>query len=277
MKIAICISGHIRNMIVLPIIEKLESLGINYDIYISSWNTTGKWLEPTHLPYDEKIDKNQARLGIYEHDRSEIDTNLFTNIKNIYKYEVEDDTNLLDEIINLSLEYKDIIEPGHFDMDREEQRKYQIFSMFRKCQKSIELIDNPLEYDLILRTRFDSIYNLDRVIFNINKIINENLILIPSNFEFGGENAQGGARVCDSFALGTPKNMLLYSKTYDFLKNKSTIQLLKDKNIWFCPHSLLKQHLVMNNLNYFKDDLSYNIIRENNREITNFQSIWNKK
>lgn len=292
MKIAVCLSGHVRNMVTIPIIEQLQSRGINYDVYISSWNTTGKWLEPTKLPYNEKVDGDLPRLGIYEHERKEINTDIFNSIKNIAKLETEDDTKLIDEILDLAIRYKDVIEPGQFDMDREEQRKYQIFSMFRKCQRSIDLIDSPEQYDLILRTRFDAVYNLDLVINNINHILENDVILIPSNFEFGGEKAEGGGRVCDSFALGSPKNMTKYAKIYDFLKNENTLQFLKDNDIWFCPHSLLRQHLLQNDVKYHRSEISYDIIRDSDRvasvngyttytgqfsDANSIKSIWNKK
>lgn len=277
MKIAVCLSGHIRNMVVMPIIQQLESRGINYDVYVSSWNTTGKWLEPTKLPYNDKIEAEQARLGIYEHERREINTEIFSSIQNITKFEVEDDTKLIDEIVNLAIRYKDVIEPGQFDMDREEQRKYQIFSMFRKCQKSIDMVENPEQYDLILRTRFDAVYNLDLVISNINHVLENDVILIPSNFEFGGETAEGGGRICDSFALGSPKNMLKYAKIYDFLKNENTLQFLKDNNVWFCPHSLLRQHLLQSDVKYHRSNIYYDILRDADRVVTQFDSIWNKK
>lgn len=312
MKIAICISGHVRNMIpfydggrilkitgehidtpgIIPIISKLKDFNIDYDVYISSWNTTGRWLEPTKLPYNDNIDQNQARLGIYEHERNLIDTSQFDKIENLVKCEVEDDTMLIDEIVDLSLKYKNIIEPGQFDMDREEQRKYQIFSMFRKCQRSIDLIENPEQYDLILRTRFDVTFDLNRVVSSIEDILNNNSILIPSNFEFGGENAEGGGRICDSFALGSPQNMTKYAKVYDFFKKSETYDHLNNNDIWFCPHSLLRQHLILNQVNYHRSDIDYSIIRHSDRVANNsggvvtytgqfsdpsVKSIWNKK
>jgi len=263
MKIAICLAGHVRSNSTISIIEQLPNYGIEYEVFVSSWNTSGMWLEPTELPYNKQLPLEIPRLGIYEHDRTEINTGIFGTIKNLNKCEIEDDKQLLPEILKLCETYKDIIEPGDFDMDREDQRKYQIFSMYRKCQRSIDLVEG--DFDLIMRTRFDCYFDINALLRNIDRIISSDALLIPSNYEFGGENAPGGGRLCDSFALGSPENIRKYGKIYDFLTDPSTPQFFRDNDIWFCPHSLLRQHLIKSEVKYIKDHIDYDLVRSYGR------------
>jgi len=241
MKIAICISGHIRNLSIISVLDNLSNAGIDYDVFISSWNTNGQ------------------RLGMYDHNRTIPVSFDNINIKNIIKCEVEDDLVKLSEIYDICELYKDVIEPGNYVSEFEIERKYQILSMFRKCQRSIDLVDG--QYDLILRTRFDCYFDVNIVLWHINNLINNNLILLPNTWSAGDESHPGGGRICDSFAIGTYDKMKKYSKIYDFLSEKTTPEYLLNNEVWFCPHSLLRHHLLLNDVSYIKDNINYNVIR----------------
>jgi len=238
MKIAICISGHIRNLKLIPILNELKHRGVNFDTFVSTWDTLG------------------FRLNMYETDRNIIDFSKI-EIPNIKNIEIENDSCKIQEIIELCNLYNDVIEPGNYIIEREFDRKYQILSMFRKCQKSIELVSD--KYDYILRTRFDCVFNIEHIISFLNNKPND--ILIPNNWAAGDENHPGGGRVCDSFAFGNYESIKKYGEIFSFLKNENTPNYMLTNGVWFCPHSILLHHFRLNNINYFKENIGYDIIR----------------
>lgn len=240
MRIAICISGHVRNMTILPILSYIKSRGIQFDTYVSSWNTSG------------------FRLSMYDHDKNEFDFSKI-EIPNLKKIEVENDSLRIAEVEELCLHHDKIIEPGNFDPEKEFDRKYQIISMFRKCQKSIDMVDE--EYDLILRTRFDCVFDPDFVMNCANQMIQNKTILIPSNWGAGDESHPGGGRVCDSFAFGPSNLIKSYAGVYDYIKDIETPKYMLENDVWFCPHSILLHHLLKEKVPYVKGNIGYDIIR----------------
>jgi hypothetical protein len=118
------------------------------------------------------------------------------------------------------------------------------------------------DFDLILRTRFDCYFNVNKVLSYINYIIQNNCILIPNNWGAGDETHPGGGRICDSFALGTRDAMKVYSKIFDnFISLKTTPDYLINNGVWFVPHSILLHYLRLNNVNYIKADIDYTVTR----------------
>ena len=79
MRIAISISGHTRNLTLIPILNKLKSMGIQFDTFVSSWNTSG------------------YRISMYDHDKNNFD---FSNIDipNLKKLEIENDGLKIEEV-----------------------------------------------------------------------------------------------------------------------------------------------------------------------------------
>lgn len=254
-KIAICISGHVRNFYLLKILEQLDKYPVEYKVFVSTWDTIG------------------YRESNYDHNISLIDESHMTilnGIKNLQKIEIENDSKQIQEIKDVCNLYTHILgdempnyRNGVYEMDREEDRKYQVVSMFRKCQRSIDLIDDE-EFDIIMRTRFDSNFDLNIVMNSIDSIIENNCILIPYNWSAGDETHPGGGRICDSFAIGPSKLIKIYSKTFDeFLNNENTPNYLIKNGVWFVPHSMLLHHLRLNNINYIKANINYDIPRNN--------------
>lgn len=240
MKIAISISGHTRNLTLLPILNNLKSRGIQFDTFVSSWNTSG------------------YRVSMYDHDKNHFDFSKL-DIPNLKKLEIEEDGNRIEEIEQACFINQEVIEPGNFNPEKEFDRKYQIISMFRKCQKSIDMIEG--DYDFILRTRFDCVFDVDCVLNYIQQLKKNNTILVPFNWGAGDEKHPGGGRICDSFAFGPTGLIKKYGKVYDYIKNVKTSQYMIDNEVWFCPHSILLHHLRNECVNYIKEYIGYDIMR----------------
>lgn len=240
MKIAISISGHTRNLTLLPILNNLKSRGIQFDTFVSSWNTSG------------------YRMSMYDHDKSQFD---FSNIDipNLKKLEIEDDSLKIEEIEKACILNQEVIEPGNYNPEKEFDRKYQIISMFRKCQRSIDIVEG--EYDFILRTRFDCVFDIDSVLNYFQQLKETNSILVPFNWGAGDEKHPGGGRICDSFAFGPSELIQKYGKVYDYIKNPETSGYMLSNGVWFCPHSILLHHLLKEKVSYIKEHIGYDIIR----------------
>ncbi len=240
MRIAISISGHTRNLTLIPILNKLKSMGIQFDTFVSSWNTSG------------------YRISMYDHDKNNFD---FSNIDipNLKKLEIENDGLKIEEVEKACFLNEKVIEPGNYNPEEEFKRKYQIISMFRKCQRSIDIIEG--DYDFVLRTRFDCVFDIDTVLRYSNQLKESNSILVPFNWGAGDESHPGGGRICDSFAFGPSDLIKKYSKVYDYIRNPETSEYMLNNGVWFCPHSILLHHLRKEEVNYIKDHIEYDIIR----------------
>lgn len=238
-KIAVCLAGHIRKFNLKNILDQLDD---NYDIFISTWDTTGCMINNI--------------LNEYTKDLIEYD---FSKLKNLKSLEIEKDV-ILDELENLAIEYDDILEPDvPLSTDSERKRKYAGLSMARKCYRSIMNVGQ--EYDIIIRTRPDTTWDINLVSSTFDSCIDDDILYIPNNFSFGTEGTPGGGRINADFAVGNYKNIKIYSEIYNWLKTEETKLFLKEHNIWFCFHSLFRQYLIKNNIRYKLVELGYNLHR----------------
>jgi len=151
----------------------------------------------------------------------------------------------------------------HIVFDRPHETKTNILHMFRKAERAFRMVKT--NHDVLVRGRFDICFNETVVADAITKIIENksNTIIVPSNFSFGGWMHEGGGRMCDSFAVGSFESMKKYFDTYScMLHGTITPEYLTENDIWFCPHSILRNRLFMDAVNYTETDFGYDINRE---------------
>ena len=158
MKIAVLLCGHIRTFSKTKesfkmFIASLQSVNF-VDVYVSTYyqqNGFHKFIQQAHGLYDNKL---------LTHDEIEImlkDLDLKTLC-------VEDEEKVNDQIKQESVNF----EEGIFYHD--------IFAQYRKIQNLLKLIE-PSEYDLIIKTRFDVVYNTYPVIETVGTYLNTDCFL----------------------------------------------------------------------------------------------------
>lgn len=243
MKVAICISGHVRNFedckssFVSSIVEKY-----NPDIFVHTWSEYGYGRNgsPTN-PINEEtklaIEKNK-KYGLasnteFLRETPKIDMSLFSGI-DIKDIVVEDYNDVEPEILKLSekiVNKWDIDYPPNF------------ISSLRKIKLCNELVKNSgNEYDIVVRTRPDIFYG--NVVFEENSDI------------FYTPLAQSYHAVSDIFFYSSPKIMDIFCSFYDSLRDYN------DQGAHFNPHSLMMYHLNNKGIKYKKDpNLNLDILR----------------
>ena len=243
MKVAICMSGHVRNFedckssFVSSIVEKY-----NPDIFVHTWSEYGYGRNgsPTN-PINEEtklsIEKNK-KYGLASNTEflrgtPKIDMSLFSGI-DIEDIVVEDYNDVEPEILKLSekiVNKWDIDYPPNF------------ISSLRKIKLCNELVKNSgNEYDIVVRTRPDILYQ--NVVFEENGDI------------FYTPLAQSYHAVSDIFFYSSPKLMDTFCSFYDCLMDYN------DQGAHFNPHSLMMYHLNDKKIQYIKDSrLKLDILR----------------
>lgn len=108
-------------------------------------------------------------------------------------------------------------------------RPINALSMFYNIKQAFLSIENPNEYNIIIRNRFDILYN-QQLFLDTNSFLN-----VPA----GGDYRKG---LMDLFAYGSPDIMKKYCMLYDY------IQLYMENNITFHPESILRYHCIQNNI-----------------------------
>ena len=122
-------------------------------------------------------------------------------------------------------------------------------------KKGFELIENPNEYDLILRFRFD----MDFFKFEIDELIDEHSIMMHRVWW----EEEWNSFICsDQFAYGKPQVMEKYCKLYDYFPN-----IFSDRTFPNCIELVMWHHLsLLSNLNVksSSDSILYNFTRKQN-------------
>ena len=255
--IGICLSGHTRNFYSVPYFlalrDILEKNGISTSFYLSTWDIDG------------------YNLGIYKQSKNycnNLQTSLFLEAFDAKALEIENHASELiqSEVENVAIKFQEAVldpRPSVTQYDRPHEIKTTILHMFRKAERSFNMV--KFKHDVLLRSRFDIYFNVHIVASQVIDIIQQksDTIVVPSNFSFGGEHHDGGGRMCDSFAIGSFRSMEKYFHTYSSMVNgKITPEYLAENQIWFTPHSILRNNLLMDGIMYREMDIGYSIRRE---------------
>jgi len=249
MKIAICITGHMRQSInafpnsipIFKFIDEVKKFNLNIKYFISTYSSNGH------------------NIGLHTSDKQDVNTDILKSIENCI-YEVDDD-NIYDKYIDsLSLKYNSVFKGLEPQNPPYHVQRYQILSMFNKINNCYKLLDDT--YDIILRTRFDCLFNIDTFLGVLNNI-RSNRIHIPWEYEFEGEIAPGGGRINDVMGMGLESDMRIYMQTFEWLKTDECLNYMLKNKLWFCPHTILRHQLVRNGISYTKDNFQCRIVRKN--------------
>lgn len=148
-----------------------------------------------------------------------------------------------------------VIEP----INKTRGRKYQpylvdkrncvgVTNMFYKIHKADELMRNYSNYDLVIRARPDLAFHCEINNDHIQQSIEEKSIFLPDFGHFTGFN--------DQFAFGSSDSMKVYANCYLELDTWAT-------QVPFLPETLLKHHLIKNNMLIKFTNIQYYLLRVN--------------
>ena len=105
------------------------------------------------------------------------------------------------------------------------------------------------KYDAVFRMRFDWALTDDQVVENTAS----NVVTVPSD-------CAHGAGINDQFAVGSSKNMDIYSSVYDHIE-----EYYRHDNQPFCNEILLKHHLTKQGVEINRMSMGYGLIRSADR------------
>jgi hypothetical protein len=234
MKIAICLSGHVRtyrrtisNFLQLKnFLEKIATV----DVFISTWdtiNSNSSWSRSLNNTFE-----NNQKIDIKE-------INEFYKPKKINVQNFNEQKHLFFTknftIFNPPNELKDS-RRGTQDLLYAIPQFYKIFDC--NSLKLENEIEQNFQYDIVIRQRFDHLFTN---FIDITKL-NKNVIYIGINHEYDLQDPKwtlsNGYSTCDQFAIGNSPNMNLYSSIYTNLT-----YLLKEKSYSECGERILWEHL----------------------------------
>jgi hypothetical protein len=199
MKVALLLTGHARTYNVSY--EGIKNCLLDQhdvDVYISTWSVdnwgrvkgTADWVEPMPLNIQNVIDLYQP-YKIHVEDHFKFYSNRFPIIDIV-------SSTRPDDIFKVN---PFAIECGTFFVERMRDQWYMV-------KQGWQIIENPEQYDVIIRLRFD-LY-LD----NINLDLGKSNIVIPDRKVEGWERGS----VCDLMAYGPPTQMKKYCKLFDSIE-----------------------------------------------------------
>ena len=238
MRVAVCFSGMPRSFKTVYeshkkfIFDVLSEQGIEYDIFIHTWNNKVKY--PKYLSDEGTVEE---LIELYK--------------PTSYNVEIYDDKKI-NELLNDSKvnEYHDYIDHNN-DLNNISDwiggglLTNNTISLFYGLNESNNLrIDSGLKHDIIIKTRFDNIM-FDKL--NIATLSNEkNTVYCPMGYEPDDRERLG--TVNDILAVGDEHSMNVYMSLYNRLFN-----LLKERYDKKHPRpwhtiGLTKHNLVKNNI-----------------------------
>lgn len=246
MKVALCLSGHVRNFIdckssfVEQVVNKY-----NPDIFVHTWDEYGYGRNgsPTN-PINEKtllaIEKNK-HLGLSSNTEflrgtPKVNFDILSDL-NVKEMCVENYDDIEDEIVKIAEKVKvkwDIDYPPNFISAL---RKIKLCNDLRKKYQEI----NNVDYDIIVRSRFDLIYYG---------------IILEETELFHTPISQSYHAVSDIFSYSPSNLMDKFCTFYDCLNEYN------EQNVHFNPHNLMMHHLTVKDIPYIKDgNLNLDILR----------------
>lgn len=246
MKVAVCLTGHVRNFIDCKqsFIEQVVNK-YNPDIFVHTWDEYGYGRNgsPTN-PINEEtllaIEKNK-HLGLASNTEflrgtPKVNFGVLSDL-NIKELVVENYNDIEKEIITIAEKVNvkwDIDYPPNFISSL---RKIKLCNDLRKNYEKTYGIN----YDIVIRTRFDLIY------YDL-KIEKTNNFHTPISHSYHA--------VSDIFSYSSPNLMDKFCTFYDSLNEYN------EQNIHFNPHNLIMHHLESKNIPYIKDgNLNLDILR----------------
>lgn len=221
-KLAICISGFMRNYKLLYQSENFQKLVKNHDadIYISTWDIVGYGSCSSHgLDYGLKLDVAEVRKLTPNLKRIEVES--YKNKEDIFRQDVPGTTILVDE-------------PG--TLERVRSQFYKIY----RCQKMAFNSDIP--YQAVIRMRADLILEHEVDIGRIMEQIYAHKVYITR------DPSKRPGVIGDQFAIGNLYTMNIYADLYNELYKPNFVR----KGITTICEQLLWEHLKAYRLHIIK-------------------------
>jgi hypothetical protein len=242
-KIAILLTGHIRNMNILQTIRSFCN-GYDYDIFVHTWDNLG--IKGTETNLSAKVEKERVE-------------NELRNIPNIKEYIIENNKDFISSIDRRE-EYFNFSSPEEFI-------KSQLYSINKCFNLMVDYSKKEnINYKLVIKLRFDcelTSFNVDEHL--LNEINLNDIIFVPNNAGGFHDHMDNGTScwacdnmyykfnlknvhifehtnvICDIFAYGSVKSMSSYCDLYnhydDMLKsyneeNKKSLEKNKIKHTY---------------------------------------------
>lgn len=217
MKIALLISGHIRQNYIKNSLSKL--IPYDFDVFVHSWDNLGIKGSETNL--NDKLN--------YERVESEI-----LSLPNIKKFKIENNADYINSLEN-NVTYFNYSSPENFIVSQlySINQTYKIFEEYS--------INNNIKYDVVIRCRFDCEFNEFSLSNSVVEVLNSNKIIFVSNRDCGHSHPDSMSTtcqvcetmfythnlkkvhnfphsnvICDIFAFGSVNSMKDYCSLYDY-------------------------------------------------------------
>jgi hypothetical protein len=215
-KIAILISGHIRNNNINNSFYRLDEY--DYDVFIHTWDNLGFKGSETNL--EDPINPEMIKQKINE-------------IPNVKSFKIENNKNYINSLPSVDFTYFNFSSPEVFIKSQlySIKKSYDIFEEYQ--------IANDITYDLVIRTRFENEFSEFLVDNDLLEDVKHDIIFVP-NDGCGHEHPDSNSTtclacekmyiqhnlkkvhsfdhthiICDVFAYGSQKSMKQYCSLYD--------------------------------------------------------------
>ncbi len=217
--------------------------------------------------------------SLYKHILYKYDVDIYMHVWDISNVSLDNTQTeseiSIDELVELYKPKKIVVE-NYFDISTDlinKTKSYnlslcgvpdRVISSLYKIQSCFNLIEDPDEYDLIIRSRIDIFLNED---LNI-EIIDKESINIPNcqnrhttnNGEYYLSIPHDSYGILDVFSIGNYENMKKYCNVYSNLDD-----LCINKGIEFHAEKLVYKNLVLQDTKISRFDLNFYLLRKLNK------------
>lgn len=247
MRIAICLSGHMRTY--KSVAHRWNELQNNYDarIFISTWNYLGLW-----KPLTDKVDPSHP--GTVDHSSTISDQDIYTTYPRVLDWEIESYEDIEPHFIQNTKEmylWRDSLPPLYHGY-----RPHNYYSTYYKRYRSIQLMLNSgIEFDLVIISRPDCL-------LNSSNLPQECLLMPELLWSLPNPDPNNPWWINDILFMTNMNNAAKIANVYWEWEYK--YQKAKEENrpeTFFEPHGLLKHHFVTNNIPIAVTSLSATLVR----------------
>ena len=235
MKIALCFSGQPRDIdIIYPFIKQSMLDGNDVDIFAHTWwdpdNLSHNSVIPDRIHKTFSADAIDRIKTLYQPKRMMVEK------PKVWKRKYEVTEKQLDEGPGWARDVEGGLEVGkEYLCNMTNSMFYSI--MMSNLLKEQYSVDNNIEYDLVVRCRFD---------FSPHATINFNTITLKEDEILCHSTGLPYGMPHDWFAIGTTESMNAYSGVYHHI-NEIIKQSIREDG-WWCNELHLKHHLRNNNI-----------------------------
>jgi hypothetical protein len=243
MKIAVCMSGHIRNL-ELHFSNFQTNIMQPYkpDIFLHTWDTYGWCVQGNDLELKEGGFKG------FDHYSAKVNQENLISILKPASYVFENFLTKQNEFFERGQKFKERLRVP--DLDRPENTIGMAYKVYEcnKLKKDYEQANN-FTYDLVIRTRPDLLYLNKPLIFSFLDLIKKDILITPNESSYGFAS--------DIFALGNSKIIDKYSELYLHFEE------LYNEGCLFNPHNI-SQHYFNKYFNWIIGTIGIDLDRQKN-------------